>query len=283
MKEYQTDFETLANRITGLPPHFLLSCFIYGLKPDIGREIQAFQPISLTHAISLAKLQEDKLNDKTPFRHALSSNTQDFNRSSFKPTVTSAPQKPTTQPLKTTSIKRLSPAELQARRDQGLCHNCDDKFVPGHKCKRRFNLLISDPDEPEPLSNTITQLLAETSTQPTTENEPSLNTESPQISFHALMGHSIPQTLRLLGQIKKTPPTVLIDTGSTHNFIQEWVAKQLNLSLHPAKPFQVLVGNGEELDCVYMCPNVHIILDSHEFVVELFVLPISGAEMALGV
>jgi hypothetical protein len=64
VKDYQTSFESLANRITGLPPQFYLSCFISGLKPEIRREVQAFQPASLTHAIGLAKLQESKLNDK---------------------------------------------------------------------------------------------------------------------------------------------------------------------------------------------------------------------------
>jgi len=56
VREYQTQFESLANRIVGLPPPFYLSCFISGLKPEIRKEVQAFQPISLSQAISLAKL-----------------------------------------------------------------------------------------------------------------------------------------------------------------------------------------------------------------------------------
>lgn len=47
VKEYQTQFETLGNRIIGLPPPFYLSCFVSGLRPEIRREVQAFQPISL--------------------------------------------------------------------------------------------------------------------------------------------------------------------------------------------------------------------------------------------
>lgn len=59
------------------------------------------------------------------------------------------------------------------------------------------------------------------------------------------MGHTIPQTLRVLGQIKNSPINVLIDSGSTQNFIQERVAKQLHLPFQQSKPFQVLIGNGE--------------------------------------
>ncbi|XXG54039.1 hypothetical protein AAC387_Pa03g2016 [Persea americana] len=41
----------------------------------------------------------------------------------------------TTQAL---AIKKLSYAELKERRDKGLCFNCDEKFGPGHRCRRLF-------------------------------------------------------------------------------------------------------------------------------------------------
>lgn len=63
MKEYQAQFESLANRILGLPTSFNLNCFILGLKPFIRHEVQAFQPISLTQAIHIDKLQKEKYLD----------------------------------------------------------------------------------------------------------------------------------------------------------------------------------------------------------------------------
>jgi len=56
VREYQNQFESLANRIVGLPPLFFLSCFVSGLKPEIRREVQGFQSISLSQAIGLTKL-----------------------------------------------------------------------------------------------------------------------------------------------------------------------------------------------------------------------------------
>ena len=50
VSEYLTQFEALANRIVGLSPPFLLSCFVSGLDPDIWREVQALQPLTLVHA-----------------------------------------------------------------------------------------------------------------------------------------------------------------------------------------------------------------------------------------
>lgn len=48
VKDYQTQFESLANRISGLPPQFYLSCFISGLKPEIRHEVHVLQPLTLT-------------------------------------------------------------------------------------------------------------------------------------------------------------------------------------------------------------------------------------------
>ena len=76
---------------------------------------------------------------------------------------------------------------------------------------------------------------------------------------------------------------ILIDSSSTHNFIQDRIAKQLNLPLHQSQSFQVLVGNGEELSCDSICHQMDLSVGSHNFCVDLFVLPLSGADIVLGV
>lgn len=119
VKEYQAEFEALANRIVGLPSHFYLSYFISGLKPEIRREVQAFQPISLSHAISLAKIQEEKHMDR--FLPLSSRRTTDFTtpntafRTQTRPPLTTAITVPSssTAPKTPPPIKRLSLAELQ--------------------------------------------------------------------------------------------------------------------------------------------------------------------------
>lgn len=97
------------------------------------------------------------------------------------------------------------------------------------------------------------------------------------------MGHSIPQTLRVTGQIGKHKVATLVDSGSTHNLIQDRIAKLLDLPAQQARSFQVLVGNGEELKCSSICPQVPLQMGPNQFLVDLYVLPISGAELVLGV
>ena len=43
VNEYLSEFESLTNRIIGLPTPFLLSCFVSRLSPEIRREVQARQ------------------------------------------------------------------------------------------------------------------------------------------------------------------------------------------------------------------------------------------------
>ncbi|CAJ2641599.1 unnamed protein product [Trifolium pratense] len=284
--EYQKSFETLDNRITDLPHQFYLSCFISGLRADIRREVMAFQPASLTQAISLAKLQEEKLNDKS---HVSTYRRPDTSTSTFRPPprpiLTTTPTPPPTNPPPTTlsnrptPIKRLSPAELQARRERGLCYNRDERYQPGHRCRRQFYILIAEPDSYDEQTETLTNQLLQPDPVPDT---PTPNPDiDPQISLHALMGHTIPQTIRLVGQINNQTLSILVDSGSTHNFIQDRVAKQLGLTLEPTPSFQVLVGNGEQLNCSHMSHDTPLFIDSHPFQVDLFVLPLSGAEIVL--
>ena len=51
----------MSNKVDGLLESFLLSCFVSGLKPQIQHEVVSFQPTSLTKAMALAKVQEQKI------------------------------------------------------------------------------------------------------------------------------------------------------------------------------------------------------------------------------
>ncbi|MCI35326.1 retrotransposon protein, partial [Trifolium medium] len=42
-------------------------------------------------------------------------------------------------------------------------------------------------------------------------------------------------------------------------------------------------GNGNEIECHQICPKVQIHIQSHIFVVDVHVLPLSGADIVLGV
>ena len=81
---------------------------------------------------------------------------------------------------------------------------------------------------------------------------------TPTISCNALAGITTPQTLKIEGYIKKKKVIVLIDSGSTHNFIHSKIAKDLNCFIYPAPEFQVMVSNGATIKCSSKCHNIKL-------------------------
>lgn len=98
--------------------------FISGLKENIRADVQACTPVTLSAAIGLARLYEARNNS---IQHAT--------QLEVGKSIPNLPLEANPSPM---PIKRLSPSELQDRRDKGLCFNCNDKFGPGHRCKKLF-------------------------------------------------------------------------------------------------------------------------------------------------
>jgi len=76
---------------------------------------------------------------------------------------------------------------------------------------------------------------------------------------------------------------LLVDGGSTHNFIQQALVTQLGLPCRDTTPLKVMVGNGQHLECTSFCEAITIYIQATPFMVDLYVLPIVGANVVLGV
>lgn len=76
---------------------------------------------------------------------------------------------------------------------------------------------------------------------------------------------------------------VLIDGGSTNNFIQGRLAEHLSLTVQPSPHLRVTVGNGESVGCGGQSRQVSLKLGAADFTVDLLLLPIYGADLVLGV
>ncbi|WVZ04003.1 hypothetical protein V8G54_024809 [Vigna mungo] len=67
LQKYISEFESLANRISRYPLNFYLSCFVFGLKPHLRREVTALQPSDMPQIMAFAKLHDDKNKVSSPF------------------------------------------------------------------------------------------------------------------------------------------------------------------------------------------------------------------------
>jgi hypothetical protein len=95
------------------------------------------------------------------------------------------------------------------------------------------------------------------SPEPTDITPPSDPPEvEPVISLNALTGFSTPQTLKLIGYIKHRKVIILVDNGSTHNFIHRRIAQETNCYIHAVNNFQIMIANGGSMKCGGRCENV---------------------------
>lgn len=74
-----------------------------------------------------------------------------------------------------------------------------------------------------------------------------------EISLQAFSGSFNPRTIRLKGWVLGRPLSVLIDSGSMHNFIQKSVVTKLGYAVEGLLPFKVFIGSGEYLVCKEVC------------------------------
>nr|CAD1835788.1 unnamed protein product [Ananas comosus var. bracteatus] len=259
VRDYQTQFERLLIRVGTLTAIQQVGCFVSGLKESIRTDVQACKPSTLSAAIGLARLYESR---EQASRRSIPSTT-DLKRTPI--------EKEQNQSRSILPIKKLTPVELKERREKGLCFNCNEKFGPGHRCRKLFLIEGSwtDDEENDVIDKAKSQLLKE-------------KTEMPEISLHAIYGARMPQTMRVRGRIDQQRITILIDSGSTHKFLDDCMAKKLGLYPHHKGKFEVTVANGEKLCSSGRCKDVCILLNGLSIVVDLYLLPSEGCDVVLG-
>ncbi|RWW72642.1 hypothetical protein BHE74_00019538 [Ensete ventricosum] len=72
---------------------------------------------------------------------------------------------------------------------------------------------------------------------------------------HALVGYANPQMIKIGGFLKQEPITVLIDTESSNNFMDNKVAARMTLQIEDYSRFDVKVADGRVLKCGKKCPR----------------------------
>jgi hypothetical protein len=75
----------------------------------------------------------------------------------------------------------------------------------------------------------------------------------------------------------------MIDSGSTHNFINTQVAKRLSCTLISIQPLAVEAANGGQMTCTHVCKNFLWKMQGVQFSTDVFVVELNNCDMVLGV
>ncbi|CAA0811792.1 Unknown protein, partial [Striga hermonthica] len=236
--------------------------FVGGLKAELGAEVRLDRPRSTRAAMEVARLHDDHL---VAVRRARPSEGRtDVRRANVvvddtppwvevKPTVGDGTRT-------TSNYRRLTEDEIQRRREKGLCFTCNEKFVPGYKCKGKEIFVL--------------------------EIEEGREEEKPQEEswLHMVKCNKRgPKMIKFTAEIKDMLLEVLVDSGSSLNFIDERIAQKLKLVPTKVKRFGVKVANGHKLQGSQLFKKVPIMAQYHELEIAFYALPLKATNIVLGV
>jgi hypothetical protein len=165
---------------------------------------------------------------------------------------------------------------MEDRRRRALCYSCDSKWTRGHVCSVPKLFLIEGlQKEAEEQGNPVAPA----------EEDPGefFLEEFPEISLNAITGTPSPKTMRIVGVIRFHRVIVLIDSGSTHNFVDTKLAASLELQPQPQDGITVQIANGQEVASPGRSREVEVKLQGINFRTDLFILPLAGCDAVLGI
>jgi hypothetical protein len=215
--DYAKPFIALSCRDTSLTEPLQVQLFIIGLGDPLRTNVALQQPASLDDAIIFARANEQRnisrVVPSTPTRSTPRSSYR-FAPASALLLAASGPATSSTSVNKPTTTIHLSPTEIAQRRKVGKCFHCDEFFIHDHKenCKCLFSIEVVFDEE--------------------CVSDPS-NGGEPTISIHALTGIQpcIGWTMQVHVHMAGTLLITLLDTGSTHNFIDTDAVTHAGLAL----------------------------------------------------
>lgn len=102
------------------------------------------------------------------------------------------------------------------------------------------------------------------------------------ISIQALHGTEGFKTIRLRGHLHGKEVSMLIDSGSSHNFICDQLASSIKPWYSLAQPFKVHVANGELIACTHELQHQIWGTQGITFCSTFKIIPLKGYDIILG-
>ncbi|CAN6724436.1 unnamed protein product [Malus baccata var. baccata] len=263
LRDYIAEFRRLANRTLDLGSILLKSCFIGGLKKELKYDVKLLRPANVHESIAIALQLDAKFCDMKNV----------YSKHSVLPKPSFTPFSPPLARSHSLPIKRLSPDVIQQKRDRGECWFCEDKWIPRHKCTKK-QLLMLDLVSPED----------EIVLAPSTNCPPELQHMSlSECAFYGTLAKTNVQTMKVNGLVNGQSVTILLDSGSTHNFVDSRLFKKFGWQSHPTKQFEVMISDGGTISSSGYTNDAQLSIGGYDCQIDLLSLPLGGCDVVLGV
>ncbi|KAL0421330.1 UNVERIFIED_CONTAM: Transposon Ty3-G Gag-Pol polyprotein [Sesamum latifolium] len=188
-----------------------------------------------TTAILLARRQENMVNALLRKTNQQQKNNQ--SKAPFKPQNKSLPYKPSFKP----------------------------SFKPRDEASQPRRFLTEAEVQNQTGSYAVSEEEAKAYEEAEDQIEEPPDSEDAIVSFHTMGGNVSSNTLRINGQVNGKDMHVLIDSGSTHCFIDEKVVQVLGCRLEPTTPMTVRIADGGRVISKFFCPTFCWEVQGHHF------------------
>lgn len=98
-----------------------------------------------------------------------------------------------------------------------------------------------------------------------------------------MVGLNSYQAIRVKGYISRKPVIILIDSGSTHNFLNPVVAKRTSCLVEQTNHFSVTAADGAQITSSAICKKMQWVMYGTIFEADMRLLPLGGCDLVLGV
>jgi hypothetical protein len=242
VSEYRLKFETYMYHLLAMDPglsmKFFVTQFVLRLKDELRTAVRIQAPSSITRATVLARIQEEEL---------------EANRPRLRPTPAGRPPTVLAVPAPPQGPGRVHPVpkagaddfgrERQLRdfrKANGLCFKCGEKFSKEHQCKKQgAQLLTIQVGEFGELLNDETVHALELLDEPEVSA-----VQCCLLSAQATSGTESSACIRIQASVGNQAMLLLLDSGSSHSFVDAAFAARLSCPTVPISPVPVQVANG---------------------------------------
>ncbi|WVY98099.1 hypothetical protein V8G54_030250 [Vigna mungo] len=238
-------FEQYAGLLKGIEQNYLIGILLNGFKEEIKSEVKLHDPSNLAELMMKAQMVEGK-GESVEAVNSLSK-TQGINSNGG------------------VAFRKLSDKEMQDKISKGLCFGCDEKLKPNHACRnKQLHMLKTDND----LSSYNKLVNCKGDTEEDVEEDKAL-----QLSMF---------TMKVWGKIGDVEVLVLLDCGTSHNFISQEVVNRCGLKAKETHPYVVEVGDGHKVHCEGKCTGFVLELQGLNIQQEFLIFYLGGASVVLG-
>jgi len=106
--------------------------------------------------------------------------------------------------------------------------------------------------------------------------------DTPEVSLHSITGKDPKETMKTYGRIGLSTFVVLINSGSTHNFMSLSLARGLKLQPAEEGGVDVTITSGEKIPSPEKCIQIPVEMQGMTFEIDFYILPVEDYEVVLG-